>query len=1564
MRELDLKKQVPQKEHLISIDIDKYFREEEEEAQRLKLQEEFVPKNDLSNSVKITNFKNKDNELEPFKKVVELKGQSKNLKRSVLDSNSTSYQNIEKYKPYILKNPDVNNYNFDTNFERSAALNQSFLDQYFKATASILPKAFFQIVGDTGSLISKLDVNDVLTTENGVNNVISEWAEKSKEKVTDSLNLNIFRENPNKDFDIFDSGYLLSNASDVVASAVSFVALGKFTGGGTAKLFNSSAKFLEFLNVIGKGSSKLPVMQNIFSGANALTTAYLLNTAEGHGIGISAYNTMYKKQILEGKTEEEAKQIASGTYKKAYDANKWNMLLNITGAKMLLKPFSLNGILKPLSFKNSVLNTGREMAEEFFEEDNQFVIENNAISEAYSYKDAFDDFFSLTGIEQGAWGAFGAGHQVAFTGLSNVIPLQKNEETGKRESFYQSYKKRYFAQQEDINELKEFKKVKNLTTALDSFMDINQQLKFLKDIKNAKTQPEKIDLINKSIYARAVKSFRLGTQDELFKIFDDIAKLTPEQAETQHNLDPKTYKQKAKEIKKDLKNLEFEYFNALDFKNGNEILNKVLDKFVDKRLLSEYKKVIDDSVKDIEEYFETEELNIKSIPFNDSEKFEIDYGLINTVYEKEKEKINNILKNSGLISALNIYNKQKETVTKRENEINRLKSKKIQDEVKVKIKKQEQEEKEKEKLRRKNEKDIKPIIPKKAEPQPPENLEVQAEPQPPENVINQEIPTDNPDIEISDNPQQIDSQSITDLKPNEEIIDQEFNELDSQDNLLKLHEKTAEEEKEINNYLINDSIIIENKIKSLKNIKINLENALEEIKTEEEEEEKEELIFNLNALNKTINYYENKKLIDDATKNLNPLEEDSELKEKMETTEAFYLMLKAFEKIGIIKFEDVIKQIEKVKGKEFITKKFYNIQDFYNFLNPDKRNKKSYEEIFIVTEEEKIKKLTLPFEILSATKEFVKDVLFSKYQKIANLLGFTLNRTDNINNKGAKSEKGSNKIARLDEKYVNVIKVEKTEKFNILNFIFKKDSKNKKVREGIEQTLDYSILKEGEKIKFVVLDSVQYEDGTIVHKDGRVFNTDGTITQKTPLEVAPIAVFYKGKQVEGSFLHLPSWITSKNITGNVEEDLADLLKLREYIIENGESEEIEILERRIGFPITNDEGKKASEVFKSGNIKIKISKDTTEAISLGSVYVSYKALENENDTSPLKMNTLKDSKEIKNTILNAFYLYLQGKETNLTKEIYDNFNLNILNYDDFIKFIETYIFVNSNIPSEYESFKNYIIQQSEKYSFIKTNKENKSILIGKGFRSNSVMELSKEIFLNLPNDKKKEYLNDVLENLTKILDDIYLNVNEKMLNKKPKLPILKNGKLEILDSSYNDFILDNSLAFIEKIELKNGKIIYNIQQSIFFDINALPPFSDKKTVIKNKQEDENESDENLDLDLTQLSPFIIGNKKANLEYLDTIFSDKINDFLYDNILNQLEQKNEIEKDCKSGNLKAKKGLSTSFTKGGKWKLIKDLKNYPTHEEGGVDLIINKNGVSIKNNNNEFIAKYGLLIPKN
>lgn len=113
----------------------------------------------------------------------------------------------------------------------------------------------------------------------------------------------------------------------------------------------------------------------------------------------------------------------------------------------------------------------------------------------------------------------------------------------------------------------------------------------------------------------------------------------------------------------------------------------------------------------------------------------------------------------------------------------------------------------------------------------------------------------------------------------------------------------------------------------------------------------------------------------------------------------------------------------------------------------------------------------------------------------------------------------------------------------------------------------------------------------------------------------------------------------------------------------------------------------------------------------------------------------------------------------------------------------------------------------------------------------------------------------------------------------------------------------------------------------------------------------------------------IGTQTQYSQYLESLNKPNTNPILQGNqtnveeIITQLEKDGLLEIDCK-GKLKAEKGLVTSFTKGGKWKVIKDLKGYPTHKEGGVDLTIGKNGVTIKNGNTQFTAKHGLVIPKN
>lgn len=113
----------------------------------------------------------------------------------------------------------------------------------------------------------------------------------------------------------------------------------------------------------------------------------------------------------------------------------------------------------------------------------------------------------------------------------------------------------------------------------------------------------------------------------------------------------------------------------------------------------------------------------------------------------------------------------------------------------------------------------------------------------------------------------------------------------------------------------------------------------------------------------------------------------------------------------------------------------------------------------------------------------------------------------------------------------------------------------------------------------------------------------------------------------------------------------------------------------------------------------------------------------------------------------------------------------------------------------------------------------------------------------------------------------------------------------------------------------------------------------------------------------------IGSKEQYSQYLESLNKPNTNPILQGNqanieeIITQLEKEGLLEIDCK-GKLKAEKGLATSFVKGGKWKVIKDLKGYPTHKEGGVDLTIGKDGVNIKNGNTQFTAKHGLVIPKN
>ena len=52
-----------------------------------------------------------------------------------------------------------------------------------------------------------------------------------------------------------------------------------------------------------------------------------------------------------------------------------------------------------------------------------------------------------------------------------------------------------------------------------------------------------------------------------------------------------------------------------------------------------------------------------------------------------------------------------------------------------------------------------------------------------------------------------------------------------------------------------------------------------------------------------------------------------------------------------------------------------------------------------------------------------------------------------------------------------------------------------------------------------------------------------------------------------------------------------------------------------------------------------------------------------------------------------------------------------------------------------------------------------------------------------------------------------------------------------------------------------------------------------------------------------------------------------------------------------------------FTKGSQWEVVKDLKGYPSHANGGVDIKLGSDGFSFSRNGSEIKAAHGLVLPK-
>ena len=189
----------------------------------------------------------------------------------------------------------------------------------------------------------------------------------------------------------------------------------------------------------------------------------------------------------------------------------------------------------------------------------------------------------------------------------------------------------------------------------------------------------------------------------------------------------------------------------------------------------------------------------------------------------------------------------------------------------------------------------------------------------------------------------------------------------------------------------------------------------------------------------------------------------------------------------------------------------------------------------------------------------------------------------------------------------------------------------------------------------------------------------------------------------------------------------------------------------------------------------------------------------------------------------------------------------------------------------------------------------------------------------------------------------------------------------------NDFMFDmNELSFYEDILLENpeyASILSTNENPVkeFFENDIFEQADKEKFEITPEQKQKALELYSSYLQTTN-NPTIEGfkqwnNKQQQINELFKSNPDFANEVYSAMGLNTIKE-SEITYTDEEGNPCAKMGgRSSKFTKGSKWEIVKDLKGYPSHAQGGVDIKLGKNGFSFTRDNGVIEAKHGLILPK-
>lgn len=1367
-----------------------------------------------------------------------------NIKEGTFDSSDDLKEgiNLDEYKPY-LGGGDIN---ITSSADNTRARNQSNWEQAGNAVKKFLPNVGLEILSQVGNL---LDVEDYVNTDDEVGNWLSNWAQDRKKDV--NSHFSIYRENPNEALNVGDFAWWMENGSALVESVTAFAAVGYATGGLSLNALNNGKKALETLKLIGQGASNTDKARKITQGLGTLSNAMLLNHAEGMGIATNVYKESYEKALKDAefkgvdKPEEYAKQIAATKAESALKVNKLNILLNLTSASLFIKSPKLSRQIRDkASIKKSAKTALSEGVQEGAEETINMVAEKQALAEDYRFNDLLEDVFSKEGAENALLGFAGGLGQTTMTNAGRTIKLQKDE-TGNRVSAIDRQNSLYKQQQDSLTRINDLNKASKISESTDVLMRTEEVFTLKNDILKAEAEGKKEEaekLKHKLTSNQAYDAFANGTTEQYLNIFEGIQNLTEEQA-VERGLDKDTYKQKATEAISYISELESSFNLSQNYINQYEVYANRADNLHTKQSVEKLETNLPNLKNTV--------LNdLKDLGIEDSNIIQAENGKIGIKYQNTniKELPSLVLYNEGM-KRLDALKKSQKTLN--ENFLNLI-SNKTQKEVKTKINQEKRKEvdntikeeviKSTEKRSKKKEKVV-------------ENAKEEVAQKKEQKQSKEEAPIGKTAEKVNSIDYTFKSQHPSDevfVKGGNAILNKD---LPTSNRLERVNKaiQSLEKEQQKGNEGASGMLIQFNEVKRLLESKLEEENVEETNKAETASELKDKFNKFADSLNPQL----------EEETDLNPITEKEKqtIHTKVDTLIDIlnYMDNKGYDTTD---FKTVFDAFISSVGEEKAIQLFEDFKAIYNLTNQSPQKvTQTYEELYLTLEEkesivraEEIKELNKYF----SNFYYLTETEFKAKQKealriLAQKQGYVVYKGEDISELDVfKLIEGHNKVAYLAKNYNTIVKPTRLG-FNAFDFAISKEDVDREVNKNADiNLLDPSKIKGGESITFKVLDEVIYDDGTIVKKDGTV-EKDGVISQQLPEDIAPIAIYYKGEQLKGAFLHTTEWLNESNIAypTDVERQVNELRKIRQKVLQNKEGVTTTISSVSEGWLLQDASDNLSLVKDNLPKIELGVAEDgvlfvnnnkhitPTEEVYTGFTY-GLAPVGDKTVPVPLERASLKDYPQYVESILEAVSIFIKNDKTDLRyKKLFNEYGIDVTSDKGLEEFLSKFIYLypyKKDRKSYYEftKFKDLLNNSKETVSMIRF--VDGSLQFGRGLGvGNTIASISQQSYKNTSKEQQEEALQNSLTKLKNVLENnTRLNVNKKNLGKKDfKLPLFTKNDVVVHTKDYNEFLKEHLKTNFYSVTLDNGKEIYTVQRTMEFDTSFI---EEKVVPVKEVQE--------------------------------------------------------------------------------------------------------------------------------